>query len=213
MKRSSAKSRLIRRNRERRKKRIIKGIKRIILFVCTVSIIVFSIIAIKSGMKTGQNIKYPVEYSDYILEYSAENRLDPYIVISVIKQESNFISDAKSPYAGGLMQLTEITAKEYGEKLGLESFNYMDPETNIRIGCYLLRSLIDRYDGVLETALAAYNAGSSNVDSWLADSNYSHDGRNLYYIPYTETRYYVKKVMENIEDYKNLGELEKERKD
>lgn len=160
-------------------------------------------------MKTGQNIKYPVEYSDYILEYSAENRLDPYIVISVIKQESNFISDAKSPYAGGLMQLTEITAKEYGEKLGLENFNYMDPETNIRIGCYLLRSLIDRYDGVLETALAAYNAGSSNVDTWLSDNRYSHDGRNLYYIPYTETRYYVKKVMENIEDYKNLGELEK----
>ena len=160
-------------------------------------------------MKTGQNIKYPVEYSDYIIEYSAENRLDPYIVISVIKQESNFISDAKSPYAGGLMQLTEITAKEYGEKLGLENFNYMDPETNIRIGCYLLRSLINRYDGVLETALAAYNAGSSNVDTWLSDSKYSHDGRNLYYIPYTETRCYVKKVMENIEDYKNLGELEK----
>ena len=170
---------------------------------------VFSIIAIKSGLKTGQNIKYPVEYSDYILEYAAENHLDPYIVISVIKQESNFISDAKSPYAGGLMQLTELTAKEYGEKLGLEDFNYMDPETNIQIGCYLLRSLINRYHGVLETALAAYNAGSSNVDAWLSDSNYSHDGRTLYNIPYTETRYYVKKVMDNIEEYKNIGELEK----
>ena len=94
-----------------------------------------------------KNIKYPVEYSDYIVKYSAENQLDPYLVIGVIKQESNFVPDAKSAYAGGLMQLTEVTAAETARKMGVTNYDYMDPETNIKLGCYLLRTLIDKYHG------------------------------------------------------------------
>ena len=153
-----------------------------------------------------KNIKYPVEYSDYIVKYSAENQLDPYLVIGVIKQESNFVPDAKSAYAGGLMQLTEVTAAETARKMGVTNYDYMDPETNIKLGCYLLRTLIDKYQ-VIDTVLAAYNAGTGNVDKWLADPTYSDDGITLKEIPYSETRHYVQKVNNHIKHYKEKVQL------
>lgn len=161
------------------------------------------------GKKIGEKvdeIKYPVSYSSYIVKYSKENNLDPYLVISVIKQESNFVADAKSQYAGGLMQLTEVTADEYAKKLGLTNCDYMDPETNIRIGCYVLSSLIEKYE-VVDTALAAYNAGVGNVNSWLTNPDYSSDGKTLHTIPFSETRHYVKKVNHYISEYKNQSSI------
>lgn len=104
------------------------------------------------------------------------------------------------------MQLTEVTAKECADRLGLTNYDYMDPETNIKLGCYLLRMLIDRYEST-DTALAAYNAGIGNVDGWLADPNYSRDGKNLYEIPFTETKYYVEKVNQYIKEYKENVQL------
>ena len=167
-----------------------------------------SIIGIKSGLRISRNIKYPVQYSEYITKYAHENDLDPYWVIALIKQESNFVADARSPYAGGLMQLTEPTAAEYGAKLGLADFDYMDPETNIQIGCFVLSSLIDKY-GVLDTALAAYNAGAGTVDRWLENPAYSTDGVTLSYIPYAETRGYVNNIRNYIGEYKRYTEIEK----
>lgn len=162
-------------------------------------------IGCKSGEKIGEKIneiKYPVSYSSYITRYAEENNLDPYLVIAVIKQESNFVADARSEYAGGLMQLTEVTAAEYAGKLGLTNYNYMDPETNIQIGCFVLASLIEKY-GVTETALAAYNAGVGNVDNWLKNPDYSIDGKTLNNIPFSETKHYVKKVKDHMKEYKN----------
>lgn len=170
-------------------------------------IAVLCVIGVKGGLHISRQVKYPVEYSEYIIKYSEQNNLDPYVVISVIKQESNFVADARSPYAGGLMQLTEETASEYAAKLGLKNYNYMDPETNIMIGCFVLRTLINNYE-VLDTALAAYNAGRGNVDKWLANSNYSSDGITLYYIPFEETRNYVKKIKGYIETYRENKTLE-----
>ncbi len=159
------------------------------------------IVAMKSGTELSKSIKYPVQYGEYIVKYSLENNIDPYLVIAVIKQESNFVADAKSKYAGGLMQLTAATADEYGKKLGLVDYDYMDPETNIKIGCFLLKSLTDRY-GSVDLALAAYNAGTGNVDKWLDDPHYSSDGKTLNVIPFSETRHYISKIKAYIEEYK-----------
>lgn len=153
------------------------------------------------GAKMGEKIKYPVSYSSYITRYARENELDPYLVIAMIKQESNFVTDARSPYAGGLMQLTEVTADEYAKKMGLTDYDYMDPETNIQIGCFVMASLIEKY-GDVDTALAAYNAGVGNVDNWLSNPDYSLDGKTLYKIPYSETRNYIKKINDYIDEYK-----------
>ena len=132
---SATKSRLKKKRALRRRRKLIEFFKGFFLVCCIVLITVSVIFAIRSGKEVSKNIKYPVEYSDFIVKYSTENELDPYLVIAVIRQESNFIADARSPYAGGLMQLTPVTAEECAGKLGLENCNYMDPETNIRIGC------------------------------------------------------------------------------
>ena len=149
--------------------------------------------AVITGMDIGIRIAYPVAYSEYIVKYAHKYDLDKFLVMAVIKQESNFIPDAESDYAGGLMQLTEETAEWNAVQMGLHNYSYMDPETNIKIGCHYLSYLIGHY-GNIDTALAAYNGGMGNVDAWLADSRYSSDGVTLDDIPFPETKAYVKKV-------------------
>lgn len=191
----------------RKKKRRQKAV-RAIAFLAVISAMIFTVL---SGLRFGKDasikMRYPVEYSTYIVKYAEKNNLDPYLVIGVIKQESNFVADARSPYAGGLMQLTEETAADYAKKMGLKHYNYMDPETNISIGCYVLSELIDKY-GYMDTALAAYNAGMGNVDTWLANPEYSTNGETLSYIPFAETRHYVEKVHQHMEAYKKYKAFE-----
>lgn len=171
------------------------------MIVGILAIICLIFLAFFHGSRLGEKIKYPVSYSSYIIRYSKENELDPYLVIAMIRQESNFVADARSPYAGGLMQLTETTATEYAEKMGLTKYDYMDPETNIQIGCFVMSSLIEKY-GDVNTALAAYNAGVGNVDNWLTNPDYSLDGKTLYRIPYSETRNYIQKINAYVDEYR-----------
>ncbi len=164
--------------------------------VCMAAIAVFvAILAMKTGIHTGEKVTYPVAYSEYIYKYADENQLDPYLVMAVIKVESNFVPEAHSGYAGGLMQLTEETAQWNADEMGISYFDYMDPETNIKLGCHYLNHLIQNYDNI-DTALAAYNGGMGNVAKWLSDSRYSDDGKTLKDIPFPETRNYVIKVNE-----------------
>lgn len=173
------------------------------VFLVVVAIVV-AILGIMGGYKTSQRVKYPVAYSDLIIKYSHENGLDPFLVMAVIKVESNFVPEAHSGFAGGLMQLTEETAEWNALELKVDSdYDYMEPEINIRFGCHYLRHLIDLY-GNTDTALAAYNGGMGNVSSWLKDSRYSDDGVSLKYIPFPETRHYIEKVNKNWEHYKNV---------
>ncbi len=175
------------------------------VFLAVVAVVI-AIIGILGGYETSRRIKYPVAYSDLIAKYAHENDLDPYLVMAVIKVESNFIADAHSGVAGGLMQLTEETAEWNAKDLGIkDDYDYMDPEINIRFGCHYLKHLITVYKNV-DTALAAYNGGMGNVSYWLGDPTYSDDGVTLKYIPFAETRNYVEKVKKNWEHYKNSNE-------
>lgn len=164
--------------------------------------VVLAVIGMKAGYETATQIKYPVAYADIIVKYAEQNDLDPYLVMGVVKQESNFVPEAHSGIAGGLMQLTEETAEWNANQLGITDYDYMDPETNVRFGCHYLKYLIDKYDGNIDTALAAYNGGMGNVEKWLKDSDCSDDGKTLKYIPFGETRHYVRKVNEYWHDYK-----------
>lgn len=167
--------------------------------------VIIAVIGVMGGYETSQRVKYPVAYSDLIVKYAHENDLDPFLVMAVIKVESNYVPEAQSNFAGGLMQLTEETADWNAKDLGVQEYDYMEPETNIRFGCHYLRHLIDIYSNV-DTALAAYNGGMGNVDSWLKQKEYSDDGVSLKYIPFSETRHYVDKVNKNWEQYKNMYE-------
>ncbi len=78
-----------------------------------------AVLGILGGYQTSQKFKYPVAYADYIVKYSKANDLDPFLVMAVIKVESNFVPEAHSGVAGGLMQLTEETAEWNAKEFAL----------------------------------------------------------------------------------------------
>ena len=150
---------------------------------------------------------YPLRYEKYIDQYSSEYNVDKYLIMAIIRAESNYIHNAKSSSnANGLMQITNETYKWICDKIDLDSKNddIFDPQNNIKAGCFYISHLIDKYDGDLVLALAAYNAGMGNVDKWLNDENYCTDGKSLNYIPFKETRNYVEKVQRYKEIYFKL---------
>ncbi|HIV02877.1 MAG TPA: lytic transglycosylase domain-containing protein [Candidatus Aphodoplasma excrementigallinarum] len=153
-------------------------------------------------------VLYPVAYEHTVLEHARKNELDPYLVLGLIKAESNFVCDAQSHKdAKGLMQLTDSTAEWVAGKMGMEGFTtdqLSDPEVNISLGCWYLRHLLNSYDGDQTLALCAYNAGSGNVDKWLSDSRYSSNGETLDAIPFPETENYVQNTEKYTKQYKKL---------
>lgn len=139
----------------------------------------------------------PLRYQELVERYAAENRLEESLVYAVIFCESHFEPEAvSSADAKGLMQVTNETGWWAAEQMGLqpETIDLTDPETNIRIGCWYLGWLYEKFDGVQDTALAGYNAGHGNVAKWLANEEMSRDGITLDEIPYGETKSYVKRV-------------------
>ncbi len=144
------------------------------------------------------------EYNALIEKYAAMNELDSNLVKAVIRVESNFNHKAVSgKNAKGLMQITDETEAWCAWKNNLEPnpSKLFEPEYNISMGSYYLSYLIDSF-GSYELALAAYNAGPGNVKNWLADPEYSVDGKTLHDIPYPETEAYVRNVMYHYEAYR-----------
>lgn len=158
------------------------------------------------GVSTFKNLFFPSAYQDLVHKYSNQYDIDEYLVMAVIKAESNFIPDAHSGKASGLMQLTDETAAWVCEKLDIneQKIDLFKPSDNIKLGCFYLKYLIDNYDGNIDVALAAYNGGPGNVKRWLSNKNYSKNGKDLDYIPFKETREYVEKVNRHWKKYKEI---------
>ena len=142
---------------------------------------------------------FPQKYSEYVEKYSYIYGVEETLIYSVIKTESGFDEEAVSPVdAQGLMQIMPSTGEWLAEQLNIEGYTddlLKDPQINIMLGTWYLDKLIEQYDGKIELALAAYNAGSGNVDQWLVDEEYSSDGERLDIIPFGETDRYVDKVL------------------
>ncbi|HJD00299.1 MAG TPA: lytic transglycosylase domain-containing protein [Candidatus Dwaynia gallinarum] len=151
---------------------------------------------------------YPIKYYSYIEKYSAMYDLDKYLVMSVIKVESNFNEKATSVKdARGLMQITPSTGNWIAEQMNLVEFSpdkLYDPEQNIFMGCWYLDNLRKEFDDNYMLILSAYNAGRGNVNKWLQNPEFSKDGKNLDYIPFKETELYIKKINLNYNIYKAL---------
>lgn len=146
-------------------------------------------------------LRYPTPYRDTMLGYVRDNELDEAWVYGLIRQESRFVSHARSHAgASGLMQVMPATAKWIAKRLGL-SRSYRPHmitqlDTNLQFGTHYLRYTLDRMDGQVLMATAAYNAGPGRPKRWAA----SRPLEGAIYaegIPFTETRDYVKKVMSN----------------
>jgi len=177
---------------------------RILLTLLVILLLVF---ATKGVVYNGAN---RILYKDYIVQYSKEYELDPYLVMAIINAESKFDKDAiSSKGAMGLMQMTESTAEWVAESTNttdFETHDLYDPETNIKMGCWYINKLRDEF-GNTQLVLAAYNAGPGNVEEWLKDSNISKDGQYLDNIPYGETDNYIKRVLLNKEIYQHMNKI------
>jgi soluble lytic murein transglycosylase len=153
-------------------------------------------------------ILFPEPWWDTIRTEAAKNRLDPYLVAGLIRQESEFNPSAVSrANACGLMQLLPVVGKKMAHEEGMEhfqNFQLFDPATNIRLGTRYLRQTLDKFGGVTEYALAAYDAGDSRVTDWQAGGPYTGMDEFVESIPFTETREYVESIMRNIEMYKAI---------
>ena len=156
-------------------------------------------------------IFYPRNYVGEVEEYSAEFGVDEDLVYAVIKTESGFREDVES-YAGaiGLMQLMPETFEWLQMKLNGEvvytAESLKNADVNIRYGTYFLSYLLERY-GDEKTACAAYNAGTTTVDTWLSDPACSSDGKTLSVIPYSETKSYTEKIEKAREIYDKISEI------
>lgn len=154
--------------------------------------IIFFIIIIAFGV---MRALFPRTHIDYIEKYSRSFGVDSSLVLALIKAESNFNPDAVShANAKGIMQLTEETFEFCNDVMKADAGDILSPEENIRAGVWYLSYLLGRYDGNCKNALAAYNAGATNVDKWLKDSRYSDDGKTLEEIPFGETYRHTEKI-------------------
>ena len=153
-------------------------------------------------------ILFPEPWWDTIKEESAKNGLDPYLVASLIRQESEFNPSAISyANAWGLMQLEPNVGRKLAREEGMshfQTFQLLNPEVNIRLGCKYLKQMLDRFGGVQEYALAAYNAGDSRVVDWQAAGPYSGMDEFVESIPFTQTREYVEAILRNEEIYRSI---------
>lgn len=164
--------------------------------------------SIKSIPLAYWRILFPEPYWTTIKAESAKNNLDPYLVASLIRQESEF-NPAVISYANayGLMQLLPSVGKALAREEGIshfQTFQLLDPEMNIRLGTRYLRQMLEKFGGVQEYALAAYNAGDSRVVDWQASGPYDGIDEFVESIPFTQTRDYVQSILRNIEIYRAI---------
>ena len=156
-------------------------------------------------------ILFPEPWWPTIRAEAEKNNLDPYLVASLIRQESEFNPNAVSyADAWGLMQLLPSVGRAMAREEGMShfrTFQLLDPETNIRLGTRYLRHMIDRFGGVEEYALAAYNAGDNRVVDWEAAGPYSGLDEFVESIPFTQTRDYVQAILRNQETYRAIDQF------
>jgi soluble lytic murein transglycosylase len=177
-----------------RKKRIYA-----VLFICVM------IILFLDANLLGR-LMYPMKYESVITEKSLEHEVDPYLVTAIIKVESNFKPEKRSPKgAVGLMQLMPATAEWIADQSGYAASpkdRLYEPEVNIDIGARYVQTLGRQFigegeaDKTREIALiaAAYNAGPGNVAKWLDSGRWDGSLDAADQVPFGETRHYIHRV-------------------
>jgi soluble lytic murein transglycosylase len=158
------------------------------------------------------NSLYPKAYESVVETESKKRKVDPYLVWSIMKAETQYKHDAISPVGAiGLMQFMPYTSQKVATMLDEEHKieNIFNPEISVKFGATYLRKLSDELGGQFPLVAAAYNGGPHRVKLWLRNFK-EKDGSNMDYdvfvehIPFNETRTYVKRVMSFILTYQKL---------
>ena len=150
--------------------------------------------------ETLREVTLPLRHEDVIRQEAADHDVPADLIAAVIYAESRFRDQTSSAGARGLMQITPATAEiiaELSQGTAFEQSDLADPDVNIAYGSFYLRHLLDKFDGNEVAALAAYNAGETNVAAWGGPDLGLDD------IRFPETREYVEDVQDKREDYRS----------
>lgn len=156
------------------------------------------------GPEAWQRRYYQLDYREEILASASRHKVSPYLIAAVIEAESDWRPDAQSTVgARGLMQVMPSTAEELARRGAVNEKRFpteslSDPPVNIEYGAAYLRYLVERYHEI-ERALAAYNAGLANVDTWIEGGGDIRDR-----IEFPATRHFVLKVSRAKDRYEAL---------
>jgi soluble lytic murein transglycosylase len=149
---------------------------------------------------------FPMPYHEPINRFSNARNLDPFLVLSIMRQESKFKRFARSPaFARGLMQIIPSTATRLASDVGLKEFSLehlYSPEVNINLGTRYIQDLSGRFGKRVEVIAAGYNSGESNVRRWLDCTSTNETFEFFSNIDLPETRTYVMIVRTNYEAYR-----------
>jgi len=150
---------------------------------------------------------FPKPFWPDLRRFSSATGLDPYLVASLIRQESEFNPNAVSrKNAVGLMQLLPSAGKMVAKQAKVRHFSatmLFTPAVNLQLGTVYFRNTVDKF-GAFEYALAAYNAGDDRVKDWLGKAKYRDPQEFVESIPFTETREYVQAILRNANVYRQL---------
>lgn len=144
---------------------------------------------------------FPIRYWQLISTQAAKNKVDPNLILGIIRQESAFDETAHSrANARGLMQVLPSTGRALARQIGVRRYSMgklLAPDTNIALGARYLAHLLEQFDHSEELALAAYNAGDNRVESWIRNFGKLDMAEFVERIPFGETRVYIKQVLTN----------------
>ena len=180
--------------------------KKILKFFIVLVVISTILFVIFKNKNTIMKMFYIIKYREFVEKYSKEYDVDEYLIYACIKAESNFNEKAESKKgAKGLMQLMDSTSQEIAKGLNMtiDNDDLFEPEINIKLGTKYISKMLQKYENT-QLALAAYNAGSGNVDSWINSGKIESDGSNVENIPFKETNNYVRKILKDYRIYKEL---------
>jgi soluble lytic murein transglycosylase len=164
-------------------------------------------LVISELQQASRNLALPLSDASIIREQAAEKRLDPALIAAVIYAETKFNPRPSPAGAQGLMQILPATAYYLAHLSGGSRFTASDlatPSVNVAYGSYYLRYLLDHYEGDEMLAVAAYNAGITNVDEWVARARAEGGSLTVDEIPFGQTRAYVQRVLGAQHEYRAL---------
>ncbi len=191
------------RSRPRGRAALVKRRRRrvLVLLAAAVAIAGAFAVGLPTVDKAVKEVTLPLRHEDIIRQQARDKDLDASLIAAVIYAESHFRDQTSPAGARGLMQITPATADEIARRSGGTEFEQGDlgtPQINLAYGSWYLRWLLDHYGGNETLAIAAYNAGTGNVDKWIA----ADPGMKQSEIPFPETRHYVRKVLEARQSYR-----------
>lgn len=153
----------------------------------------------RAGLSNDLDLRFPTPYRDLVEHYSRLNQLDSHVTYAIVRKESAFRSDAASAVGAlGLMQVMPQTGRQVARQLNVElpsKQGLFDVDTNLHLGSAYLREMLNRFDGSLVLAAAAYNAGPARVDDWLQRNAGLPPAVWIEAISFHETREYVKSIL------------------